>query len=101
MLPFGAELWAQAAARGPGLNFAGRATFGMRQGEIIGAGGVIPDLKPRAVAWFIIEPRLPGRVLVEARRKCAEVIAAAHAQAIPPMRPRSPVRLPRSRTASG
>jgi hypothetical protein len=41
---------------------------------------VIPDLKPRAVAWFIIDPLLPARMLVEARRKCAEVIALAHAQ---------------------
>jgi hypothetical protein len=52
----------------------------MHRGAIVGAGGVIPDLEPRAVAWFIVDPLLPSRVMVDVRRKCAEVIAAAHAK---------------------
>jgi hypothetical protein len=74
----GAEAWAAVAARAPHLNYVSRATRGCFAGEIVGAGGVIPDLKPRATAWFMIEPLLPERALVEARRKCREVIAAAH-----------------------
>jgi hypothetical protein len=80
VLPAGVEAWAAAAARAPDLNFVASATFGLHAGRIVAAGGVIPDYLPRATAWFMIDPSLPDRALVAARRKARDVIASAHAQ---------------------
>lgn len=80
VLPDGPAAWAVVAARAPDLNFVGRACFGLHAGRVVGAGGVIPDLMPRATAWFMIDPSLPDRVLALARRQCRAVIARAHAQ---------------------
>lgn len=80
VLPAGIEAWADAAARAPDLNWVAGAAFGCFAGRIVAAGGVIPDDLPRATAWFMIDPRLPDRALVQARRKARSVIASAHAQ---------------------
>lgn len=71
-LPLDGQAWA--AATPPGLAFVGRAW-----GRVIGAGGVLPQVAPRAVAWLIVEPLLPERAWVQVRAGCRTVLARAHA----------------------